>query len=135
MTAVIALIVGLAGGAFGALVTGLFTRRNDRESRGDELLAQAANNAIDAIAEVVGGTSPGAKARYASAVAHVALHASPQVAETWRRFQDDPTTATDDGRARMVTAVQSVRTQLGHGYVSDADLHVLLFGSGSSSRS
>lgn len=131
---VTALIVGLGGVALGALLTALLTRRNERRSRGDDLLAQAANDAIDAISQVAGGTSPDAQARYASAVSRVALHAAPQVVEAWRRFQDDATTETDDGRARMVTAIQSTRAQLGHGYASDADLHVLLFGPGGPRR-
>lgn len=124
------MIVGLGGVALGSLLTALLTRRNQRRSRGDDLLAQTANDAIDAISQVAGGTSSDAQARYASAVSRVALHGAPQVVEAWRTFQDDATTETDDGRARMVAAIQSTRAQLGHGSASDADLHVLLFGPG-----
>jgi hypothetical protein len=127
---VTALIVGLVGVALGSLLTALLTRRNERRSRGDDLLAQAANDAIDAISQVARRTSPDAQARYASAVSRVAMHGTPQVVKAWRSFQDDATTETEDGRARMVTAIQSTREQLGHGSASDADLHVLLFGPG-----
>lgn len=125
-----ALIVGLGGVALGSLLTALLTRRNERQSRGDDLLAQAANDAIDAIAQVARGTSPDAQARYASAVSRVAMHGAPQVIKAWRSFQDNATTETDDGRTRMVAAIQATREQLGHGSASDADLHVLLFGPG-----
>ena len=37
---------------------------------------------------------------------------------------------TEDGRNRLVAAIQSARTQLGQGSVTDANLHVLLFGPG-----
>jgi hypothetical protein len=131
---VTALIVGLGGVALGSLLTALLTRRNERRSRGDDLLAQAANDAIDAISQVARGTSPDAQARYASAVSRVAMHGAPQVVAAWRSFQDDATTETNDGRARMVAAIQSTREQLGHGSASDADLHVLLFGPGGPRR-
>jgi hypothetical protein len=128
-----AVIVGFGGVALGATLTALLTRRNERRSRRDELLAEAVNDAIHAIAEVAAGI-PAAQARYASAVSRVALHAAPQVMVAWRRFQDDATTETLDGRRRLVAAVQSVRAQLGHGDGTDADLHVLLFGPGGPHR-
>jgi type II secretory pathway pseudopilin PulG len=121
-----AVIVGFVGIALGAALTALLTRQNERRSHADELLAQATN---DAIALVAAGHSE-AQARYASAVSRVTLHGSPRVVATWRTFQDDATTETDDGRRRLVAAVQSVRTQLGHGDASDSDLHVLMFGPG-----
>jgi hypothetical protein len=71
---------------------------------------------------------PTAMASYGSTVARIALHGPPNVVEAWRRFQDDVTTTTDDGRARLVQAIQAARGQLGHGLVSDENLHVLLFG-------
>ena len=129
--ALIALVVGLGGVLLGALLT----RNNERRSRGDDLLAQAVNDAIDATADAVRPRPPAdARARYASAVARIALHGAPPVVETWRRFQDNATTATDDGRTRMVAAVESVRAQLGHGSVAASDLHVLLFGPGKPSE-
>jgi hypothetical protein len=125
-----AAIVGLVGVVLGATLTALLTRRNERRSHSDELLAQAVNDAIDAIADVAAGTAPDDLARYASAVSRIALHGSPQVVTAWRRFQNDATTETYDGRDRLVVAVQSVREQLGHGDAADADLPVLLFGPG-----
>jgi hypothetical protein len=120
--ALFALIVGFGGVVLGALLT----RRNEKQSRADDLLAQALNEAVAAIAEIANGAD--AQAPYASALARIALHAPPEVVEAWRRFQDDATTITDDGRARLVTALQAARSQLGHDSVSDADLHVLMFG-------
>jgi hypothetical protein len=125
-----AVIVGFVGIALGAGLAALLTRRNERRSHADELLAQAVNDAINAIADVAAGISQDAQARYASAVSRVALHGSSQVVATWRLFQNDATTETDDGRNRLVAAVQSVRAQLGHGDAADSDLHVLLFGPG-----
>jgi hypothetical protein len=128
--ALIALVVGFGGVVLGALLT----RRNERRSRADDLLAQALNDAIAAIADVATGTSVDAQARYASAVSRVALHALPEVVQSWRHFQDDATTETDDGRARLVAALQSARVQLGHGHAAEADLRVLLFGPGEPKR-
>jgi hypothetical protein len=129
-----ATIVGLVGVVLGAALTALLTRRNERLSHADELLAQATNDAIDAIANVAAGTAHDSQARYASAVSRIALHGSPHVVATWRRFQDDATSETDDGRSRLVAAVQSVREQLGHGNASAADLRVLMFGPGGPRR-
>jgi hypothetical protein len=131
MTAVIALIVGFGGVVLGALLT----RHNDRKSRADDLLAQAVNDAVAAIAEVAQDTSPAARARYASAVSRIALHAPPEIVEAWRRFQNDATTVTEDGRVRLVAAIQAARGQLGHGSASDPDVYVLLFVHDSPSRS
>jgi hypothetical protein len=64
----------------------------------------------------------------------VALHAPPEVVEAWCRFQDIGNTVTPEGRARLVTAIQSARTQLGHGTITDANVHVLLFGSQNEAR-
>lgn len=130
--AIIAFAVGLGGVLLGAVLT----RRNDRRSRTDALLADAANDAIRAIAYVAGSNSTDAQAQadYASAVSRVAMHATPPVVASWRSFQNDATTETTDGRARMVAAIQATRAQLGHGSASDADLHVLLFGPGGPRR-
>jgi hypothetical protein len=116
---------------FGGVVLGArLTRRNDRQSRADDLLARALSDAVVAISDVASGTVANAMASYGSAVGRIAVHGSPHVVEAWRRFQDDATTTTDDGRARLVQAVHAARAQLGHGSVSDDDLHVLLFGPG-----
>lgn len=124
------MIVGFGGVALGTALTALLARSNERRARRDEPLADAANDAIDAIAEVAAGTSREALAHYASAVSRVALHGSPEVIATWRCFQADATSKTDDGRRRLVAAVQAVRSQLGHGAATDADLYVLMFGQG-----
>ena len=116
--------IGLGGVALGALLA----RRNEKRARTDRLLAEALNDAIAAIAEVAGGTGPEAQTRYASAVGRIALHASPTVVAAFRRFQDDATTTTPDGRARLIVAVQRARLELGHETVDGDDLGVLLFG-------
>jgi hypothetical protein len=125
MTAVIALAVGFGGVGLGALLT----RRNEQQSRAENLLTQALNDAVAAIAEVASGGGPDAQAHYASASARIALHGPPEVVEAWRRFQDEGNTVTNDGRTQMVGAVQAARKALGHRTISDADLRVLLFGS------
>jgi hypothetical protein len=131
-----AALIALAVGFGGVLLGAALTRRNDRRSHADALLAEAANDAIRAIAGVASSNSTDAEAlpRYASAVSRVAMHATPSVVAAWRSFQDSATTETAEGRARMVAAIQATRVQLGHGSASDADLHVLLFGPGGPRR-
>jgi len=131
-----AALIALAVGFGGVLLGAALTRRNDRRSHADALLAEAANDAIRAIAGVAASNSTDAQAqtRYASAVSGVAMHATPSVVAAWRSFQDNATTETAEGRARMVAAIQATRVQLGHGSASDADLHVLLFGPGGPRR-
>lgn len=133
---VTAALIALAVGFGGVLLGATLTRRNDRRSRGDELLAEAANDAIRAIAHVAASNSTDAQAQtaYASAVSRVAMHGMPPVVAAWRSFQDNATTETLEGRALMVAAIQVTRVQLGHGPASDADLHVLLFGPGGPQR-
>jgi hypothetical protein len=127
---VAAVLIALAVGFGGVLLGATLTRRNDRRSRADDLLARALSDAVAAISEVSAGTVPNAMASYGSAVGRIALHAPPEVVEAWRRFQDNATTTTEDGRARLVTAIQAARKQLGHGPVSDQNVHILLFGPG-----
>ncbi|HEY5193609.1 MAG TPA: hypothetical protein VIJ39_07025 [Solirubrobacteraceae bacterium] len=131
-----AALIALAVGFGGVLLGAVLTRRNDRGSRADQLLAEAANDAVRAIAYVAASNSTDAEAQthYASAVSRVAMHATPSVVAAWRSFQDDATTETTEGRTRMVAAIQATRAQLGHGSASDADLHVLLFGPGGPRR-
>jgi hypothetical protein len=127
---VVAALIALAIGFGGVLLGARLTRRNDRRSRADDLLARALSDAVAAISDVAAGTVPNAMASYGAAVARIALHGPPEVVQAWRYFQDDATTATEDGRERLVTALQAARKQLGHGQVSDGELHVLLFGPG-----
>jgi hypothetical protein len=121
--ALVTVAVGFGGVALGALLA----RRNERQSRSDVLLVEALNDATAAIAEAASG-SEDAQRRYASAVARIGLHAPPEVVRAYRLFQDDATTLTDDGRDRLVAALQLARQRLGHGTVSELDLRVLLFG-------
>lgn len=124
MNVLIPLVVGLVG----VVVGGLLTRRNEKKAQGERLLVEALNDAVTAIAEVAGGEGRSAQNRYASAMSRIALHASPSVISQFREFQDDATTATQDGRARFINAVQRARLELGHGKADDDDLTVLMFG-------
>jgi hypothetical protein len=132
----IAALIALAVGFGGVLLGAALTRRNDRRSHADALLSEAANDARRAIAQVAASNSTDAQAQtaYASSVSRVAMHGSPSVVAAWRSFQDDATTETGEGRARMVAAIQATRAQLGDGAASDADLHALLFGPGGPRR-
>lgn len=128
---VAAVLIGLVVGFGGVLLGAQLTRRNERRSTADDLLAQALSDAIAAIADVaMGDTSKEALSRYASAMARIGLHAPPEVMRAWRQFQDDPHTATAERQAKLVAAMQVARTRLGHAPVSDEDLDVLLFGAG-----
>jgi hypothetical protein len=124
--ALITFVVGVGGATLGAVLA----RRNDRRAQAERLLVEALNDAVQAIASVAGGAGAEAQRAYASAVSRVALHGSPTVIAAFRRFQDDATTTTVDGRRRLLAAVRSARDELGHRVASEADLSVLLFGSG-----
>jgi hypothetical protein len=54
---VTAALIALAVGFGGVLLGAALTRRNDRRARGDELLAEAANDTIRAIAHVAASNS------------------------------------------------------------------------------
>ncbi|HEX5374678.1 MAG TPA: hypothetical protein VFW48_00815 [Solirubrobacterales bacterium] len=118
----------LGAGLIGIILGALLARRNEKRAQGERLLVEALNDAATAIAEVAGGEGKSAQNRYASAMSRIALHASPRVVSQFREFQNDPTTATQDGRTRLINAVQQARLELGHGKASDEDLAVLLFG-------
>jgi hypothetical protein len=111
----------------GAILGGFFARRNEEKAHGEKLLVDALNDAMTAIADVASGEA--AQNRYASAVARIALHASPGVVEKFWKFQEEATTATPEGRALLIAAVQEARRELGHGRVDDEVIAVLLFGS------
>jgi hypothetical protein len=125
---VVAALISLSVGLLGITVGAFLTRRNEKRAEGERLLVGAFNDAATAIAEVAGGEGKVAQARYASAVSRIALHASPAVISKFREFQDDPTTATQDGRRRLIAAVQEAREELGHGRVKEEDIATLLFG-------
>lgn len=122
--ALVTLFVGLVGVVLG----GLFTRRNEKKAQGERLLVEALNDAMTAVSDVANGDGAEAQKRYASAVSRIALHASPSVISKFRVFQDDATTGTPDGRARLISAIQEARKELDHGRASDEDIGVLLFG-------
>lgn len=121
--AIVTLIVGVGGVALGAWLA----RRNEKRAAGERLLVEALNDAVASIAEVANGV-PDAQARYASAVSRIALHASPRVANAYRRFQDVANTGTPEGRRLLVLALQEARQDLGHETLGADDLAVLLFG-------
>jgi hypothetical protein len=120
--------ITFAAGLGGVILGGLLSRRNERQAHGERLLVEALNDAVTAIADVAGGEGKTAQNRYASATSRIALHASPEVIAKFRDFQNDPTTATKDGRARLIAAIQAARRELGHGQADDDDMAVLLFG-------
>lgn len=124
VTGVVAVASGLGGASLGALLA----RRNNKRAHADRLLVDALNEAFGAVAEVAHGAGRQALASYASAVSRIALHGSPAVVTAFRKFQDDANTGGDDGRARLLTAVQMCRRELGHERADAVDLSVLLFG-------
>lgn len=124
----LAALITFAAGVGGVILGGLLARRNEKRAQGERLLVEAVNDAATAIAEVAGGEGKAAQSRYASAVSRIALHASPAVISKFRMFQDDATTSTLDGRARLIDAVQQARRELGHRRAPDEDIAVLLFG-------
>jgi hypothetical protein len=125
---VVVALITLAVGLVGVVLGGLLTRRNEKSAQGERLLVEALNDAVTAIAEVASGEGKSAQNRYASAMSRIALHASPRVISHFREFQDDATTATQDGQVRFIEAVQQARLELGHGKANEEDLAVLLFG-------
>jgi hypothetical protein len=128
--AALALVVGFGAAIVGAGVGAFLTRRNERASSADRLLAEAINDLVAAIAEVTGGSGQDAMNRYASATARVALHGSPEVVEAFYEFQKDANTGTTDGRQRLMAALQVARCDLGHKRIdNEAHLRALLFGS------
>lgn len=124
LTAVISVAVGFGGATLGAFLA----RRNDRRAQAERLLVEALNDAVQAITSVAGGVGLEAQRQYAFAVSRVALHASPAVVQAFRRFQDVATTTTEDGRWRLLDAVNAARGELGHELAAEEDLAVLLFG-------
>jgi hypothetical protein len=116
-------LVGLGGVALGAALA----RRHSKQATTERLLVEALNDLVGGIADVSNGI-PGAQARYASALARIALHGSPAVVLAFRRFQDNASTVTPDGRAALVSAVQEARRALGQDVIEDDDLAMLLFG-------
>ena len=126
--ALVTFAVAALGGVGGVLLGAVLERRNEARAQAANLLTQALNDTVAAIAEIANGAGPDAMARFASAVSRIGLHAPARVVTAFRRFQDDATTTTEDGRARLLTALRTAREELGHPNVDDDDLAVLLFG-------
>jgi hypothetical protein len=129
LTTAIAGATGVGGVTLGALLN----RQNERRARADRLLVDALNDAVGAIAEVADSRGARGQSRYASAISRIGLHGSPSAVKAFRRFQDDAETGTQDGRSRLLDAVQVARRELGQAPVDNADLAILLFGPGEAS--
>lgn len=125
-------IVSFLVGTVGVVLGARLTRQNEKVATSERLLLEAINDALSAIAKTANskGKDTGAKADYASAMSRIGFHASPPVIAAFRRFQDDATTVTLDGQARLLTALNLARKALGQDEVSESDLAVLLFGPG-----
>jgi hypothetical protein len=120
ITAVAAGVVGVALGAW-------LARRNEKRAATDRLLVEAVSDVVDGIAGVAQGI-PDAQARYAAALARVALHGSPEVVRAFSHHQEDATTITPEGRRRLIAAMQQARLELGRQRLDEQDLEVMLFG-------
>lgn len=114
---------GVVGVALGAWLA----RRNEKRAATERLMVEAVNDVVDGVAGVAQGV-PNAQARYASALARVALHGSPEVAKAFSHHQEDATTITPEGRHRLVAALQAARQDLGHEPLDERDIAVLLYG-------
>lgn len=119
--------VPIAAGLVGIVVGAALARRNARRDHADRLLADALNDLVSAIADVAGGDHD-AQHRYASATSRIALHGSPALVIAFQAFQRDATTATDDGRRRLIGALRASRRELGRPPVDEDAVALLLFG-------
>jgi hypothetical protein len=84
-------------------------------------LVEAVSDVVDGIAGVAQGI-PDARARYAAALARVALHGSPEVVKAFSHHQEDATTITPEGRRQLVAAMQQARQELGRQRLEERDL-------------
>ncbi len=123
MNFVLPILAGIAGVVIGAFLS----RRNARRDHADKLLADALNDLVAAIAEVANGDSS-AQRRYAAATSRIALHGSPELVDAFHAFQLDANTGTEDGRHRLIEAVQAARHELGRRALDEAIAAVMLFG-------
>lgn len=120
-------IAALAAGVVGVALGAWLARRNEKQATTEQLLVEAINDLVDAVAGVAHGV-PNARAQYGSALARVALQGSPELVRAFRHHQEDATTITPEGRHRLIAAIQQARKELGHQSLDDGDLEVLLFG-------
>jgi hypothetical protein len=124
MAELTSVLVGVvAGAALGAWLA----RRNEKKATTERLFVEAVNDVVGGIAGVAKNV-PAAQAQYASALARVALHGSPDVVRAFRLHQEDATTITFEGRRLLIAAVQQSRKELGRQPLNEDDLSVLLFG-------
>lgn len=135
-------VAPILAGVLGVVLAAFLSRRSERRAQADRLLVEALNDAVDAIAAVAQLGRPSShledpthraqldasQQRYASAASRVAPHASPRVVAAFRRFQDDATTATEEGRERPLGALAAARAELGMDPADPDDMAVLLFG-------
>ena len=129
------IVIPAAAGLLGVASAAYLARRNEKRARAERLLVEAMSDMVSAIAEVAVTRDPAAQARYASASSRIALHGSPAIVAAFRRFNDDATTATEEGRVRLLQAFTVARRDLGAGVADERDLAVLLFGGERSIRS
>ena len=120
-------ISALAAGVVGVALGALLARRNEKQAATERLLVEAVSDLVDSVAGVAQGDA-GGHARYASALARIALHGSPAVVRAFRDHQEDATTVTPEGRRLLMAAMQAARKELGHQSLDESDLEVLLFG-------
>ena len=121
------IIPALAAGVIGVVLGALLARRNEKRAATERLLVEAVSDVVDGIAGVAQGI-PDAQARYAAALARVALHGSPEIVRAFSHHQEDATTITPEGRSRLVAAMQQARLELGRQQIDERDLEILLFG-------
>jgi hypothetical protein len=123
----VTIVLSIATGLAGVIIGGLLARHNARQDHADKLLAEALNDLVSAIAAVAGGDEE-AQRRYASATSRIALHGSPALVDSFAEFQEEATTHTSEGRARLLRALQNARAELGRPAVDDERAQILLFG-------
>lgn len=117
----------LAAGVVGVALGAWLARRNEKRAATERLLVEAVSDVVDGIAGAAQGI-PNAEARYAAALARVALHGSPEVVRAFSHHREDATTITFEGRRRLLVAMQQARSELGRQRLNERDLEVMLFG-------
>jgi hypothetical protein len=121
------LVSVLAGAVVGVAFGAWLARRNEKRATTDRLFVEAVNDIVGGIAGVARNV-PDAQVQYASALARVALHGSPDVVRAFRLHQEDATTITPEGHRLLTAAVQRSRKELGRQPLTEEDISVLLFG-------
>lgn len=123
-----ALVVSVLAVLGGVVLGALLTRRNEKQATSERLLTEALNDIVGGIADAANGV-PDAQARYASAMARLALHGNAKVVRAFREWQEIANTGTDEGRDALVAAVREARRRLDQDELDDEDVFMLLFGS------